>query len=111
MGLPLVLGVTLPMYASMHPEYHEALERLQNRLPQFAARALRYLTESSPWVRVPPALAFILGGLLGFLPILGFWMIPLGLILLAQDVPPLRRPIARMLNWIDRKLPEQKAGA
>src|SRR5690242_4433342 len=103
----LATRVSTPMYARMHPEYHEALDRLQNRLPQFAARSLRYLTESSPWVRVPPALAFIAGGMLGFLPILGFWMIPLGLILLAQDVTPLRRPIGLALNWVDRKLPEQ----
>jgi hypothetical protein len=91
-----------------HREYHEALQRLDARLPGFAAKSLNYLVESSPWVRVPPALAFIVGGTFGFLPILGFWMIPLGLILLAQDVPPLRRPLCRALNWLDRKLPEQK---
>jgi hypothetical protein len=33
----------------------------------------------------------IVAGLFGFLPILGFWMIPLGVALLALDVPPLRR--------------------
>jgi hypothetical protein len=35
--------------------------------------------------------ALILGGFLGFLPILGFWMIPLGLIVLSIDVPIVRR--------------------
>ena len=30
-------------------------------------------------------------GLLGFLPILGFWMIPLGLVVLSQDIPAVRR--------------------
>src|SRR5215467_15648034 len=29
------------------------------------------------------------GGVFGFLPVLGFWMFPLGLVLLADDVPPL----------------------
>jgi hypothetical protein len=33
----------------------------------------------------------ILGGTLGFLPILGFWMIPLGLMVLATDSPAVRR--------------------
>jgi hypothetical protein len=33
----------------------------------------------------------IIGGLLGFLPILGFWMIPLGMIVLAEDFPIVRR--------------------
>ena len=39
----------------------------------------------------------MVGGLLGFLPILGFWMFPLGFALLALDVPPLRR-------WLHRRL-------
>ena len=30
-------------------------------------------------------------------PVLGFWMVPLGLVLLALDVVLLRRPTARML--------------
>lgn len=39
-------------------------------------------------------------GLFGFLPILGFWMIPLGLALIALDIPPLRR---RLRHWLDRR--------
>jgi hypothetical protein len=39
----------------------------------------------------------------GFLPILGFWMIPLGLAVLAQDVPVIRPPLARVVAWINRK--------
>ncbi len=33
----------------------------------------------------------IIGGILGFLPILGFWMIPLGLLMLSQDFAGVRR--------------------
>ncbi len=45
--------------------------------------------------RVPPGLRFLLGLLLvigggfGFLPILGFWMIPLGVAVMALDIRPL----------------------
>ena len=35
--------------------------------------------------------ALIVGGMLGFLPVLGFWMIPLGLLVLSQDIPAARR--------------------
>ncbi|MEM1316910.1 MAG: PGPGW domain-containing protein [Pseudomonadota bacterium] len=35
--------------------------------------------------------ALIIGGILGFLPVLGFWMIPLGLFILSQDFPAVRR--------------------
>ncbi|MEE9314193.1 MAG: PGPGW domain-containing protein [Rhizobiaceae bacterium] len=33
----------------------------------------------------------VVGGILGFLPILGFWMVPLGLIILSQDFARVRR--------------------
>jgi len=35
--------------------------------------------------------ALVVGGALGFLPVVGFWMLPLGLLVLAQDVPRIRR--------------------
>ena len=47
--------------------------------------------------RVPPGLRLVLGlllicgGILGFLPILGFWMIPVGLLVLSVDSPLVRR--------------------
>ena len=34
---------------------------------------------------------FILGGILGFLPVLGVWMVPLGFLVLAADSPIIRR--------------------
>jgi hypothetical protein len=46
------------------------------------------------------------GGLLGFLPIMGFWMLPLSLALLADDVPPLRSLRSRILDWIERRHPD-----
>ena len=39
--------------------------------------------------------ALILGGALGFLPVLGFWMIPLGLAALAYDIPVIGRLMDR----------------
>jgi hypothetical protein len=41
----------------------------------------------------------MIGGVAGFLPVLGFWMIPVGLALIALDIPPLR---LRLLAWIKR---------
>ncbi len=49
------------------------------------------------WIRrnVPPGartllgLVLIIGGVFGFLPILGFWMVPLGVLVVALDVRPL----------------------
>lgn len=59
--------------------------------------------------RLPPVVRGLLGllliaaGVLGFLPILGFWMVPLGVALLATDVPPLRRWLLRQLNNARRR--------
>ena len=47
--------------------------------------------------RVPPGLRLVLGilliigGIFGFLPVLGFWMIPLGIAVAAMDIRPLWR--------------------
>jgi hypothetical protein len=73
-------------------------------LPESAGAFLRWLKwPSSRWVRVPIALVLIVGGAVGFLPVLGFWMIPLGLLLLAQDIPFLQRPILQTLTLLEQK--------
>ena len=41
----------------------------------------------------------IIGGLLGFLPILGFWMVPLGLLVLSQDLRFVRRKRRQLAIW------------
>ena len=53
----------------------------------------------SRWLRIGLGIALILGGILGFLPILGFWMLPLGVIVLAADIPLARR----LIHWVEHK--------
>ncbi len=45
----------------------------------------------------------VCGGFLGFLPILGFWMVPLGVLVLSQDVPAARRMRRRFSVWWARR--------
>ncbi len=47
--------------------------------------------------RIVLGVAFILGGFLAILPVFGLWMIPLGLLLLAIDVPALKGPVTSIL--------------
>jgi hypothetical protein len=42
-------------------------------------------------VRIAIGVLLILLGFVGFLPIVGFWMIPLGLVVLSIDIPVVRR--------------------
>jgi hypothetical protein len=78
-------------------------ERFKRRLPDSISRFIQWLWEpSSRWVRIPLAIVFICGGLFGFLPVLGLWMLPLGFLLLAQDLPFLRKPTRRALVCLER---------
>ncbi|QPF83767.1 hypothetical protein IC762_29370 [Bradyrhizobium genosp. L] len=74
------------------------------KLPPRPARFVAWLRRpSSRYVRIPLAILLILGGIFSFLPVLGLWMLPLGLLLFAQDVPLLQKPTAQLLGWIERK--------
>lgn len=74
------------------------------RREQRAALIARFRRQSGRWLvrvrrSVPPGLRLVLGvlliagGLVGFLPVLGFWMIPLGVAVAALDVKPLLRRV------------------
>lgn len=81
--------------------FDRQFEKLRSKLPGPIARHLGWMREpSARWIRIPAAILLIVGGFLGFLPILGFWMIPLGVLLLAQDIPFLRGPAGRALVWL-----------
>lgn len=76
----------------------------EGRLSPRPARFVAWLRRpSSRFTRIPLALLLIFGGIFSFLPVLGLWMLPLGLLLFAQDVPVLQRPLAWALGWIERK--------
>ncbi|MCD4660633.1 hypothetical protein [Agrobacterium sp.] len=49
--------------------------------------------------RIATGSALVVGGTLGFLPVLGFWMIPLGLVVLSHDLPAVRRRRRRLAVW------------
>ncbi|MEY9284955.1 hypothetical protein ABIA03_006147 [Bradyrhizobium yuanmingense] len=63
------------------------LAKLVDRLPPRMSDTLTYLLKpSSRWVRIPSGTLLVVGGVLSILPVLGVWMLPLGLALLAEDV-------------------------
>ena len=54
----------------------------------------------SPLARVALGVLLMLGGVFAFLPVLGLWMIPLGLLVLAIDYPPAGRLARNLLaRW------------
>jgi hypothetical protein len=61
-----------------------------------------HLPRSKP-VRIGLGMLLVGGGLLGFLPILGFWMIPLGFLVLSADLPALRQWRRQLEVWWRRR--------
>jgi hypothetical protein len=55
--------------------------------------------------RIACGIALVAGGFLGFLPILGFWMIPLGLLILSQDLGFVRRRRRKLAIWWRKRYP------
>jgi hypothetical protein len=90
-------------------EDHERERRLGllvRRLPTRLQTGVRWLRRrSARWVRIPVGLLLILGSVFSILPIFGLWMLPLGLVLLAEDVEPLRHGMNRLLAWIEHRRP------
>ena len=88
-----------------------AFRHLEREIPTSVTRVLRWLRHPrSRWVRIPAGILFILGGFLAILPVFGAWMIPVGLLLLAADVPFLRRPVGHSTIWATERWRGARAG-
>lgn len=83
-------------------DWDARVARLSQKLPDRLRRAVDWLREPSRmWLRLAAAFLLILGGIFSILPVLGLWMLPLGLALLAQDVPWLKVPLEKSARWIE----------
>jgi hypothetical protein len=82
------------------------IELLIQRLPRGLQPKVRWLRRpSARFARISAGVLLILAGLLFFLPVFGLWMLPLGLLLLAEDIKPLRRGSGNILAWIEHRRP------
>jgi hypothetical protein len=85
------------------------LDRLERQLPRWIGHPLRWLRAPGlRWLRIPLGVLLIAGGLLAILPVFGLWMLPIGLLLLAQDIPFLRRPTRRGMLCMERRYVQHK---
>jgi hypothetical protein len=94
------------------PEFQEEMNRLQNHVPSWVGHNLNRLRgKRAIWVRVLAGVALIVAW--GFLPLplVGIWMLPVGLALLAHDIPFVRAPIARLLHFTNGKIEKRKSCA
>jgi hypothetical protein len=86
---------------------------IAKRSPQ-TVKSIKFLGKRIPLpaniiMRVGLGLLCIVGGLFSFLPILGVWMLPLGLMILSIDFPPVRRfrrvATVKLVGWLKRRWP------
>ena len=82
------------MISKSHARLNRQFDRLQKRIPQAGARLLERLRRpGARLVRIPLGILLVIGGIFSFLPVLGIWMLPLGLLLLALDLVFLQGPV------------------
>ena len=84
---------------SLHRDRETSRETPRREL-RIGSRRIR-LPESR-MLRMGLGILLVIGGILGFLPVLGFWMIPLGLLILSHDIPTVRRWRRRLVLRFSR---------
>lgn len=80
------------------------------RVSSALAKSPARLRSAAEWLRHPgrrlprigAAILLIIGGVLSILPVLGLWMLPLGLALLSEDVPGLKPRLETSARWLER---------
>jgi hypothetical protein len=60
------------------------------------------------WQRIALGCLLIFFGILGFLPILGFWMIPLGVFVLSLELAFVRRWRRKTVVWWQKRRQKQR---
>src|SRR6478752_9447344 len=90
-------------------DFDEEMDRFQGHMPDWAGRNFDRLRQpEAVWVRVPAGIALTGGGMLSFLPVLGIWMLPVGVALLAHDVRVMRKPVAHVLRFTNGKIEKRR---
>jgi hypothetical protein len=64
---------------------------------------IAWLRRAPAIIGVPVGFLLIAGGLFSFLPVLGFWMLPLGLWILGPHLPIAERASRRAVRWAARR--------
>lgn len=82
---------------------HRQFEALSRAIPISRPVTEQLLREQMRLYRIPAALMLIFGGMFSFLPVLGIWMLPLGLLLLAVDVPHIRPTVSNSSVRVRRR--------
>lgn len=76
---------------------------IKRRVPATARFVTWLQARNATIFRVQIAILMVLGGMFSFLPVLGLWMLPFGLMLLAVDLPFLQGPVTGAIIRLRRR--------
>src|SRR5690606_36566646 len=75
-----------------------AFDELEKETPDAVCRTIAWLRDpKARWVRIPTGLLIIVASFFWFLPVVGIEFLPIGLLLIAQNVPFLPRPVGKLM--------------
>lgn len=79
----------------------DAFDQLEAELPPKLARLVHWLRgPQARWVRIPAALICFAFAFFWFMPVIGLEWAPVGLLLIAIDLPFLQRPVGLFILWL-----------
>ena len=82
---------------------------LKKNIALTSLNALTWAKEKVPYgIRTLLGILLMIGGVLGFLPILGFWMLPLGMAFIALDLPFTQKRIEHFIAKLQAIVKETK---
>jgi len=92
-------------HSKAHPHLDKAYEALARHCPEWFLRWLHGLRRPGVRLaRLAAGLVLLVLGVLGpVLPVAGLWMIPIGLLLIAEDVPAMQVWVVAMILWLEVK--------
>ena len=98
-----------------HPTLRQSLNRLvkgvslKRTIALTSLSALTWAKEKVPYgIRTLLGILLMIGGVLGFLPVLGFWMFPLGMAFIALDLPFTQKRIENFVVQLQAIVKESK---
>ena len=87
--------------ATARRELNLYLDAIGKYLPAWFCPMVIRLRRPSRWpARIAISLLLVAGSLLSFLPVLGLWMLPLGLIIISQDLPALQCTVVALAGGL-----------
>lgn len=86
-------------------QFFETMTAQDNQMParKISVFGREFKMPRSRGLRITIGILLTIGGILGFLPILGFWMVPLGLLVLSYEFAMVRRHRRRFVVWWERR--------